>query len=67
MKTRSTTILCIQYKDAIAMAGDGQVTISSTVMKNKAVKIRRMYKKKILAGFAGASADAMALFENQTS
>lgn len=60
---RSTTILCVRHNGSVAMAGDGQVTLNQTIMKNKATKIRRMYKDRILSGFAGASADALALFE----
>jgi len=63
MKTRSTTILGLVHKGKAAMAGDGQVTFDDTVLKSKAVKIRRMYDDKILAGFAGTAADALALFE----
>lgn len=63
MKTRSTTILGIIYKGQAAMAGDGQVTFDETIMKEKAVKIRTMQDGEILAGFAGAAADALALFE----
>lgn len=59
---RSTTILTIRHKGKLVMAGDGQVTIGNTVVKQGAKKIRRLYKDKVLAGFAGASADAMALF-----
>lgn len=63
MQTRSTTILGLIYKGRAAMAGDGQVTYDDTVLKNKAVKIRTMYDDKILAGFAGTAADALALYE----
>ncbi len=63
MKTRSTTILGLIYKGRAAMAGDGQVTYDDTVLKNKAIKIRKMNDDKILAGFAGTAADAMALYE----
>ncbi|OGL43469.1 MAG: HslU--HslV peptidase proteolytic subunit [Candidatus Schekmanbacteria bacterium RBG_13_48_7] len=59
----STTILCVRFKNEVAIAGDGQVTFNQTIMKNKATKIRRMYNDQIIAGFAGASADALALFE----
>jgi len=60
--THSTTILAIRHKGKLVMASDGQVTIGNTVVKHSAKKIRRLYKNKVLAGFAGASADAMALF-----
>jgi ATP-dependent HslUV protease subunit HslV len=51
------------YKGQAAMAGDGQVTFDDQILKTKAVKIRKMYNGKILAGFAGAAADALALYE----
>ncbi len=63
MKFHATTIICLIHKGQAAMAGDGQVTFDETVMKTKAIKIRRLYDGKILAGFAGAVADAMALYE----
>lgn len=63
MEIHSTTILGLRYKDTVAMGGDGQVTFGDTVMKAKAVKIRKIYNDTILAGFAGAAADALALFE----
>ena len=61
-KFRSTTILCIRHKNKVVMAGDGQVSFGNTTMKHMAKKVRRMYNDKILAGFAGAAADAFALF-----
>ena len=60
--TRATTILCVRHKDKVAMAGDGQVTIGQTIFKQKANKIRILFKGKVLAGFAGATSDAFALF-----
>jgi len=60
---RSTTILGIRYKNKAALGGDGQVTFGDTILKTKAKKIRRLYNNSVLAGFAGASADAIALFE----
>ena len=66
MKTvpiRSTTILGVRVGKKIALGGDGQVTMGDMQMKSKAVKVRSFYDGKILAGFAGAAADAMALFE----
>jgi len=60
--TRATTILCVRHKGQIAIAGDGQVTIGQTVLKQKANKIRRLYNDKIIAGFSGATSDAFALF-----
>lgn len=60
-KMRSTTILLVRREGRVAMAGDGQVTLGDTVMKSAARKVRRLYNDKILAGFAGASADAFSL------
>lgn len=60
---RSTTILAVREKEKVAIGGDGQVTFENIIMKRKAQKIRRLYKGKILAGFAGAVADALTLFE----
>jgi len=58
----ATTILAVRHKGKVALGGDGQVTFSNTIMKQKANKIRRMYKDKVLAGFAGTAADAFTLF-----
>src|SRR5207249_10694998 len=58
----STTVICVRKDGAVAMAGDGQVTVGTTVMKHGAAKVRRLYHDKILAGFAGSAADAFALF-----
>ena len=58
-----TTILCVRRNGSIAIASDGQVTMGSTVLKHNAKKIRKMYNDRILAGFAGATADAFTLFE----
>jgi ATP-dependent HslUV protease subunit HslV len=58
----STTIICVRHKGKLAVAGDGQVTLDQTVLKQKANKIRTLYKGKVLAGFAGATSDAFALF-----
>ncbi len=63
MKLHATTIIGLVYKGQAAMAGDGQVTFDDQILKTKAVKIRKMYNGKILAGFAGAAADALALYE----
>jgi len=63
MKTRSTTILCVRRGASVAMAGDGQVTFGDTVMKHRARKVRRIHDDSVLAGFAGAAADAFALLE----
>jgi ATP-dependent HslUV protease subunit HslV len=59
----STTILAVRRGDTVTMAGDGQVTIGDVVMKHSARKIRKLYKERVLAGFAGAVADALTLFE----
>jgi len=63
MKMRSTTILCVRHKNKVAIGGDGQVTFGDTVLKMGAKKIRRIYDGNVLVGFAGASADALTLFE----
>jgi ATP-dependent HslUV protease, peptidase subunit HslV len=62
LKFRSTTILCVRHKGKVVMAGDGQVSFGNTAMKHSAKKVRRMYQDKVLSGFAGAAADAFALF-----
>ncbi len=59
----ATTILVVRHNGRTAIAGDGQVTLGNTVMKNTAVKIRKMHNNTVLAGFAGAAADAFTLFE----
>jgi ATP-dependent HslUV protease subunit HslV len=61
-KVRSTTILCVRRNGKVVMAGDGQVTLGQEVLKSSARKLRRLYGDKILAGFAGSTADAFALF-----
>ena len=63
MKIRSTTILSVRRNGTVAMGSDGQVTVGTTVMKANARKVRRLYHDKILAGFAGSTADAFTLFE----
>ncbi|MGP1458019.1 MAG: ATP-dependent protease subunit HslV [Treponema sp.] len=62
-KIRSTTVIAVKRNGTVAMAGDGQVTMGSTVMKSNARKVRRMYEGKVLTGFAGATADAFTLFD----
>ncbi len=57
-----TTVLCVRRDNKVVMAGDGQVTLGDHVMKHSAKKIRRLYEDKVLAGFAGSTADALALF-----
>src|SRR3989441_11080081 len=63
MTIRSTTILCLRKDRHVAMGSDGQVTHGTTIMKQNAKKLRRMYNDTVLAGFAGATADAFTLFE----
>ena len=63
MRIRSTTILALRHGGTVVMAGDGQVTLGDTVMKHGARKVRRLYHDRILAGFAGGTADAFTLFE----
>ncbi len=60
---RGTTILSVRRNGRLVMGGDGQVSIGNTVMKGNARKVRRLYDDKILAGFAGGTADAFTLFE----
>src|ERR671927_1102651 len=60
-RLRSTTILLVRRDGRVALAGDGQVTMGDTVMKSGARKVRRLYNDRILAGFAGATADAFSL------
>src|ERR1700723_1084803 len=59
---RSTAVVCVRLDDKGVMAGDGQVTLGEGVIKHSAKKIRRLYQEKILAGFAGSTADAFSLF-----
>ena len=59
---RSTTVLCVRRDNKVVMAGDGQVTLGESIIKHGAKKIRRLYQDKILAGFAGSTADAFTLF-----
>ena len=61
-RIRSTTVLCVRRGDRVVMAADGQVSLGATVMKGSAKKIRRLYNDKVLAGFAGSTADAFSLF-----
>jgi ATP-dependent HslUV protease subunit HslV len=63
MKFRSTTILSVRKDGMVAMGGDGQVSLGQTIMKGDARKVRRLLDGKVLAGFAGAAADAFALLE----
>jgi ATP-dependent HslUV protease, peptidase subunit HslV len=61
-KIRSTTVICVRRDNKVVMAGDGQVTLGHEVLKSSARKLRRLYNDKIVAGFAGSTADAFALF-----
>ncbi len=63
IKIRSTTIIAVRKDGKVAMAGDGQVTMGEAVAKGGAKKLRRLYNNKIIAGFAGSTADAFTLFE----
>ena len=63
MKSRSTTILTVRRGNVVAMGGDGQVTVGSSIMKADATKLRRLMDGKVLTGFAGSAADAFALLE----
>ena len=68
VRIRSTTVICVRRGSDVVMAADGQVTMGEAVFKHTANKIRRLYQDKILAGFAGSTADAFSLFsrfENQ--
>lgn len=61
-RIRSTTVLCVRRGSSVVMAADGQVTMGDAVIKHTARKIRRLYQDKVLAGFAGSTADAFSLF-----
>ncbi|MDP6558776.1 MAG: ATP-dependent protease subunit HslV [Candidatus Binatia bacterium] len=60
---RGTTILAVRNKERVVVIGDGQVSLGQTVMKHTARKVRKLYHDKVIAGFAGATADAFTLFE----
>jgi len=60
---KGTTIIAVRHKGKVAIGGDGQVTLSNTVLKQNANKIRKLYNDRVLAGFSGATADAFTLFE----
>lgn len=62
-RVRSTTILSVRQNGKAVIAGDGQVTLGDTIMKSSARKVRRLYNDRVIAGFAGATADAFALFQ----
>ena len=63
VKFHGTTIVGVRRGKEVVVGGDGQVTLGNTVMKNNAKKVRRLYKDNVVAGFAGATADAFTLFE----
>jgi ATP-dependent HslUV protease subunit HslV len=63
LRIHSTTVLALRHRGTVVMAGDGQVTMGQSVMKHSARKVRRLHGGRVLAGFAGASADAFTLFE----
>lgn len=60
---RGTTILCVRRGNSVVIGGDGQVSMGNTIMKGNARKVRRLHKDKVIAGFAGGTADAFTLFE----
>jgi ATP-dependent HslUV protease, peptidase subunit HslV len=59
----ATTVVSVRHRGGVAMAGDGQVSLGATIVKHTARKVRRVYHDRVLAGFAGAAADAFTLFE----
>lgn len=61
-RIRSTTVICVRRGDSVVMAADGQVSLGGTILKHSARKIRKLYQDKVLAGFAGSTADAFSLF-----
>lgn len=61
-RVRSTTILCVRRKGKVVMAGDGQVTLGDSVVKSGANKLRKLFQDRVMAGFAGSTADAFSLF-----
>ena len=63
MKSHSTTIVAVRKDGTTAIAGDGQITVGDTIFKHTTVKLRRMRDGKVLTGYAGAAADALALYE----
>jgi len=58
----ATTVVCVRHRGRVAVAGDGQVSVGQTIMKSKAKKVRRLHQDRVLAGFAGSTADALTLF-----
>jgi len=63
MKRRSTTIIALRHRNAVVVAGDGQVSLGNTVIKHRARKVRRLYHDRVITGFAGATADAFTLYD----
>ncbi len=63
MNIRGTTIIALRHKGKVTVAGDGQVTLDTTIMKHGARKVRRLFNDKVIVGFAGATADAFTLFD----
>lgn len=63
LELRSTTILAVRHQQHVVIGGDGQVSLGQTILKQNAKKIRRLYQDRVLAGFAGAGADALTLFD----
>ncbi|MBU2226339.1 MAG: ATP-dependent protease subunit HslV [Proteobacteria bacterium] len=63
MKIKGTTILAVKHRGKVTVAGDGQVTMDTTIMKHGARKVRRLYRNQVIVGFAGATADAFTLFD----
>jgi ATP-dependent HslUV protease subunit HslV len=61
-RAHATTVLCVRHRGGVALGGDGQVTIGHTVVKSGARKVRKLYHDRVVAGFAGAAADAFTLF-----
>src|SRR6201996_8555716 len=61
-RIRSTTVLCVRKDNKVVLAADGQVTMGESIIKHSAKKSRRLYNDKVLAGFAGSTADALSLF-----
>lgn len=62
-QVRSTTILAVRHRGQVAVAGDGQVTLGNIIVKHQAKKVRRLYKDRVITGFAGATADAFTLYD----
>ncbi|HUO04446.1 MAG TPA: ATP-dependent protease subunit HslV [Candidatus Binataceae bacterium] len=60
---RHTTIICVRHNGHVVIAGDGQVSVGQTIMKRTARKVRRLHQDRVLAGFAGSTADALTLFD----